>query len=112
MSLREVCEQAARDRLMLSDDDEDRESVADTIERVVKKWVPEWTTTPPTKPGWYWAEVNGVAFLTLWPGVDLDKEGQAYGLLSFRDLWGTVLEGKPERVKRWAGPIEAPEVPK
>lgn len=68
---------------------------------------PQWTTTPPTAPGWYWVRQGHnpptIAFVREWPTIR-----EPYGLASL--LFGDAAHGPLSRFSHWLR-IDPPEVP-
>jgi hypothetical protein len=78
-----------------------RERVIEEVGLSGKTPGPQWTSTPPTQPGWCWARhrvtLQAEAVLSAGPGRVLRAGGEGWGSTSEFDLW--------------AGPIEAPPLP-
>jgi hypothetical protein len=64
-----------------------------------------WTTTPPTEPGWYWAMLSK-EYSILYPLVLVEfREGTIY-------THGNEAPASFESFTHWLGPLPLPEPPK
>ncbi len=59
---------------------------------------PQWTTEPPTKPGWYWARQK-------------DKDPSPVWFDGY-EVWTVDQKKSADAFDLWCGPIHPPEVPK
>ena len=62
----------------------------------------EWTTDPPTEPGWYWIHFPSGAVEC----AKIDVINSNGIPIEFADRWAL------ERVTHWLGPLPTPEPPK
>jgi hypothetical protein len=73
----------------------------------------DWTTTPPSQLGWYWA--RGIFRLTVdeWKEsielVRVDKDEYEDGFLVYS--CGSEIDDKIESYTHWIGPLKTPESP-
>ncbi len=69
----------------------------------------QWTTTPPTKPGWYWVwhQVAGIQVAHVFVQSDADDLVVSTG----SDGVSLPHAIRKEYFTLWAGPIEAPPLP-
>ena len=67
----------------------------------------EWTTTPPTVPGWYWVRKhNG--------DIDIDNVYECKGMFFIADGYFGDLDLAVTKASytHWLGPLPIPELPK
>ena len=93
-------------------------AINEVFDIAAKALAPQWTTTPPTKPGWYWARLTDMLgdyrkgdIVPLKVSFGKHRHGgEAEALVAPVPGW-ELAESLAQCADLWSGPIDAPPLP-